>query len=553
VNFVAHEDDDVLFLTPDMAAGIRAGYRTITIYVTAGEASHPDSLTPQDYAALRQAAERNAYAVMAGVANVWDTSKLITGTGTAVELNTLRAKPEVQLVFMRVYDLGDLEALWLGLADHIGTELPTGSPAAVPDTYTRPQLLDTMLWLIRRFGPTVIRTMNPAPVSGFGPGNADNPDHTGAALFVDQAAKSYPRAALRYYRGYDAGVLPVNLGPAQRVERDAAFFGYTAVDWHVRDQQDEPFYVSLRRSQIPRWPVGAIWGSGVNAAAVVGRDVLWWKYQDGLWTTTRIADPGPLSPAVTFAGNRLYALNRESFEILTITPGAPWAVLGNPNGPGGGAQTGVPAAAVHADGTAQVFVRNGGGGISSKRERPDRTYGDWQDMQGAGVQDGLSAITAPDGRMHLFVTRCDEYGIDPVCSIGHLAQRVPNGPFVWMPDITAEPATAPTAVVAPDGRLHLYFREAVTGTVQELRQNAAGTWDGSDLGNPGGLGEVAAGIIAGRLVLATRGNNLGVMVRDAGPWSPNGLRTDLPPVIAGGEVVVTGLTGRLERAAVVRP
>src|SRR4051812_26882424 len=88
VNVVAHEDDDILFMNPDLVGGIRAGAPTTTIFLTAGEnafdgttsgdpaspycpklpddgGNHFGQLSRQRYAQCRQRGSQAAYAQMA--------------------------------------------------------------------------------------------------------------------------------------------------------------------------------------------------------------------------------------------------------------------------------------------------------------------------------------------------------------------------------------------------------------------------------------------------------------------------------------------------------
>ena len=66
LNIVAHADDDLLFLSPDLLHAIEASRNVRTVFLTAG-----DSGAGADYWGRREAGVRAAYAQMSGVANVW--------------------------------------------------------------------------------------------------------------------------------------------------------------------------------------------------------------------------------------------------------------------------------------------------------------------------------------------------------------------------------------------------------------------------------------------------------------------------------------------------
>src|SRR5512135_2483446 len=66
---VAHPDDDLLFLSPDLLHDIQRGECVRTVYLTAGNANRAAT-----YWQRREAGERAAYAQMAAVPNAWARS-----------------------------------------------------------------------------------------------------------------------------------------------------------------------------------------------------------------------------------------------------------------------------------------------------------------------------------------------------------------------------------------------------------------------------------------------------------------------------------------------
>jgi len=65
LHIVAHQDDDVLFMNPDIQRSIDAGHSVMTVYVTAG------ACASGDYYLGREAGVMAAYALMAGVDDNW--------------------------------------------------------------------------------------------------------------------------------------------------------------------------------------------------------------------------------------------------------------------------------------------------------------------------------------------------------------------------------------------------------------------------------------------------------------------------------------------------
>ncbi|WP_413759349.1 hypothetical protein [Streptomyces sp. MMBL 11-3] len=79
-----------------------------------------------------------------------------------------------------------------------------------------------------------------------------------------------------------------------------------------------------------------------------------------------------------------------------------WERLGHPNTKG--AQTGVPAVAVDAEGRAHVFVRNRGGGVSMRGQKERGGWGPWRDLKGREVTGELAAVTRASGVVELYAT-----------------------------------------------------------------------------------------------------------------------------------------------------
>ena len=145
MTFVAHEDDDLLFISPDLLQTVRSapfGACARTVFLTAGDAG-----VGQGYAATRESGSRAAYANMAGVGNAWTQSDAGIA-GHPMPVFTLNGSPNVSLIFMRLPDgngTGDgfpaqggqsLQKLWNGSINFI--QPINGTPS-----YTRASLIST--------------------------------------------------------------------------------------------------------------------------------------------------------------------------------------------------------------------------------------------------------------------------------------------------------------------------------------------------------------------------------------------------------------------------
>ena len=225
VNVVAHQDDDLLFLSPDLWRDVRAGGCVTTIYLTAGDAGRG-----ADYWRARENGERAAYAQMQGAADAW-TNDPLSVNGHTIASSTLVARPTIRLVFLRLPDgnidgrgfgRGGLQRLWSGAASSL-TSVDSG------DSYSRDELVLTLRALLRSASPHTVRAMDfrRAP---YGFGSGDHSDHV-ATAYLTEAALGAGNPALKGYLGY-LGVAagPTNVeDPLLRVKTEA-FMAYAKHD-----------------------------------------------------------------------------------------------------------------------------------------------------------------------------------------------------------------------------------------------------------------------------------------------------------------------------------
>ncbi|NUR59210.1 MAG: hypothetical protein HOV87_11135 [Catenulispora sp.] len=238
---VAHPDDDLYFMNPDIADSVRTGGEVTTVVLTAAEAGGGAR-----FAAARQHGLRSAYARMAGAGedDPWRITALVTRGGEAC-LCELRANPQVRLVFLDILmgsywgtTPGDenytpLAALYHG-KEKTRPVLRPEEDRVSGGVYTRDQLVGTLTDLMDRFAPSVVRTLDPDPERrGIGPQerawatdsgvHTDNEDHTATAWFTyaayaDHRARRGPsEVTLDAYIGYGNARWKHNLGrPSQR-------------------------------------------------------------------------------------------------------------------------------------------------------------------------------------------------------------------------------------------------------------------------------------------------------------------------------------------------
>ncbi|KAE8356865.1 putative deacetylase LmbE-like domain-containing protein [Aspergillus coremiiformis] len=227
LNFVAHQDDDLLFLSPDLLGEVRSGRDVRTVFLTAGDAGNGEA-----YWTSRQAGSLAAYAQMVGVANDW-----IEGDagiqGYDIPVYSLAAKPQIELAFMHLPDGNldgsgfastgslSLQKLFDGTIQQIHTVDSSGT------TYTKDQLIDVLADIIENFKPDRINTSD--FVNDIGGG--DHSDHYTTGYFVDHATRvADNNAAFFGYMGYPVISLPANLPAATVADKKAIFYQYAVYD-----------------------------------------------------------------------------------------------------------------------------------------------------------------------------------------------------------------------------------------------------------------------------------------------------------------------------------
>ncbi len=241
----AHEDDTLLFQSPDLLNDVRANKCVRTVFTTAGDAGKLGE--GGKYWKGREAGAEAAYAEMAGVPNTWTTSEP-TVEGHKLRLRTLNEQPGITIAYLRLPDGApngtgfpvpppgsggpSLTKLW---RDGHG-ETPAISEIEAVDgsaKYTYNGLVNTLAALIESFAPLGIYTQNytvPALV------DLDHADHivTGKFVHIAQAGYQAPHV-LRAYQGYEnftlgkSEELPNVSGPLLDGKK-AAFLAYVPDD-----------------------------------------------------------------------------------------------------------------------------------------------------------------------------------------------------------------------------------------------------------------------------------------------------------------------------------
>ncbi|GHG10324.1 PIG-L family deacetylase [Streptomyces zaomyceticus] len=447
----AHPDDDLYFMNPDTQRLLDSGIPLVSVYVTAGEHTGRNRIdgmpeTPPDraaYSSARHQGLRQSYAEALGLPRFtpWRREVLTLPGGRRAEVDTLtHGGRRTELVFLNLpmhttRRYMAVPALWHDRALELRTHLPAGSPLTRSDTYDYDQLVGVLVDLLRRHRPTVVHTLDPDPDIQTGdeatrrrdseqPGYSDHGDHTAIACFTWAALSRWVSDAVRdgepipaftttAFRGYYNRHWPKNLPPRVLREKAARLVPYGGD---------------------PTWQCGNPSGCGDYG---VGGD-------------------RPLT-------------NRKGWVRSTHHR---WPSAG-------------PALAQEPDGSLTAY---GVLGLRAVRWR-ETAPGVWSepaDLGGGPLAPALGSAVLGDGRVLLFGVRfaaLDGHGGPNRRELVLLEQRSPGGPFLaWRglgnPERTDDRGRrvgAPVAVAAPDGRVHLFVRNADKGVSTRVRA-ADGAW-----------------------------------------------------------------------------
>ncbi len=225
---VAHEDDDILFMNPDVYSAIEAGRCMRTVYLTAGDAGES-----VNYWAGRESGAKAAYAEMFNSKNEWyDEVQYVNDK--KVTVSYLRGMPKVSLIFVRLPD-GNLRGEgfagnnYQSLRNLLAGTQPTITTVDDNETYTKQQLVDMLLGVMNADQPDEIRTQGSDDQA-----DGDHADHHGAGILAAEAAAQYQMPhTVSHYVGYSLQEQQNNLSPEVVALKQRVFMAYAKNDGAV--------------------------------------------------------------------------------------------------------------------------------------------------------------------------------------------------------------------------------------------------------------------------------------------------------------------------------
>ncbi|MFE5490913.1 PIG-L family deacetylase [Streptomyces virginiae] len=577
VQIVAHPDDDLYFMNPDLRYSISAGHPVTSVYLTAGEADGVNAAPAKGatakpdkpaYAEARQNGIRAAYAKMAtgDRSSAWKRTVVPTKGGGHAEVDVLVANPRVNLVWLQLREAGhgyadvpdSLHGLWDGKVARLESMLSSGTPVKQRFAYSKDQVVQTLVGVLEQYTPTTVRFQDPTP--GRYPDTkqyTDHQDHFYGARFVQMATAAYakdvkdrPHFAVQNYVGYFNGSLPSALDPQEAKEKLDSLDTYAWLDRQNHCGSD----AGCGDLKVSDHPAGNRWTDSINYARGTGTNWLTSDKDHGLWAF-KVLDgqvavwhrPGPVgawrgpdllpgtgmdpgASAVTLKDGRIAVFGtrtsfgarpadykREVVHAVQKGPGADgfgeWQSLGTPESADETWTSDISAPAVSVDGTGQMAAYVRDGAYGL-RGRVQQADGGWGPWEKYGGEDlHGTPVTATDGAGRRIVLSATSK------SVVGWAQPKPGAPLGRATATGLPDTTLPLTAEGREGGVRLWFRKPGSGNVRTALMTADGGLKVNhmtDLGGLNGFGSVTASghVLAGR----SAGGQLGSEVGPGRPW-----------------------------------
>jgi hypothetical protein len=254
---VAHQDDDLLFINPDVKKSIDAGNNVMVVYLTAGQNDAAcgswDAASSELYWTNRERGILHAYEVMSGTPTApWSATTLSIPLATQKQVAWYQRSgtlgQTVTVAFFRLADF-TLEGTWNGTGSSprlVCQSCPRFETTLGPDSFTRAEIVASLQYLMTSFpdqeqADSVSTTDATALYWSMmgGPHVGDPFDdfgsHVAAANFalaalVKQQAASNTTKHFRTYRGYSAPQEYENLSSVEHDAKASHFMNYATWD-----------------------------------------------------------------------------------------------------------------------------------------------------------------------------------------------------------------------------------------------------------------------------------------------------------------------------------
>ncbi len=243
MNVVAHQDDDLLFISPDLLHDIQAKHCVRTVYVTAG-----DGGGDQLYWQAREQGSEAAYSTMLGVDNGWVQHIVKLGDHEFATVVNPRGNKQVSLIFLHLPDgnvsgQGFRASDFESLARLEGDRINTMHSVDHQSIYTSTSLVSALTELMQAYHPTEIRTQATYNASKM---YQDHSDHMAVGRYTQKAYVAYADegTTIEFYYGYPIHGMVPNIAPDDLAQKTAAFMAYAKFDGAACHNVDQCEYSS---------------------------------------------------------------------------------------------------------------------------------------------------------------------------------------------------------------------------------------------------------------------------------------------------------------------
>lgn len=231
---VAHEDDDLLFMNPDVYHDIKTGYCVRTVYLTTGDAGEG-----QYYWLSRENGDYAAYSAMIGTKVIWVQRIVQLAKNEYATVANPEGNSKISLIYLHLPDgnlkgQGFSESHFESLAKLYSHQIPVINSQDGESSYTYNQLVSAIGSLMSAYSPTEIYTQSTYPGQQF----PDHSDHNTVGKFTDLAYANYEKSQfndlvtipIHYYEGYTIRQSPPNISGSELATKTDIFINYAQYD-----------------------------------------------------------------------------------------------------------------------------------------------------------------------------------------------------------------------------------------------------------------------------------------------------------------------------------
>ena len=237
INIVAHEDDDLLFMNPDILRDIEQGRCIRTVYLTAGDAG-----SNKFYWLSRQQGLETAYSFMNGTPNdIWIERIVEIANNQFITIANPRGNTKLSLIFFHLPD-GNLVGQGFKSDDFESLQKLYFKRISIihsvdgQSVFSLQDIINDLAKLMSTYDVTGVRTQAKYLNQTF----PDHSDHLTTGRIASKAYAIYRQQSgsmkvmpITYYIGYPIRTLPINVTGTYLDKKRATFFLYSKFDGGV--------------------------------------------------------------------------------------------------------------------------------------------------------------------------------------------------------------------------------------------------------------------------------------------------------------------------------